>query len=96
MFKNIRIPIGSPKKPKKKLGESKDEVLSPVTGKEYLITDQCFWEQEVPEDYNPTDPNRTPHAITLVDKDTGTIVILPSGSTVKIVSVRKKDGTRRS
>lgn len=58
----------------------------PVDGKEYLVTDQCFWKVlKHPEKYNPYDKTRAPHSIQLVDQDTGTVVNLPSGSIIKIV-----------
>lgn len=56
----------------------------PVKDKEYIVTDQCMWECEPHKDYNPYDIKRKPHAIHLVDKETGTIVLLYSGSVVKI------------
>jgi hypothetical protein len=57
---------------------------------EYLVTDQCFWQQMTPkeqQEYNPYDPKRAPHAITLVDPKNGTLINLPSGSIIKVVKV---------
>lgn len=53
--------------------------------KEYLVTDQCMWQNEPLPDYNPYDPARKPHSVQLVDPVSGTIVNLKSGSVVKIV-----------
>lgn len=63
---------------------------TPLPHKRYLITDQCFWKENPPEDYNPLDPERKPHGITLVDVDSGTIVFLESGSIIQIVEPRKR------
>lgn len=63
--------------------------LKPLEQKEYILTDQCFWETNPPKDYNPLDPKRKPHAITLVDPETGSISILQSGSIIKVVKVRE-------
>ena len=52
---------------------------------EYIVTDECFWIDNKPEDYNPSDPNRKPHFTTLVDMETGSITKLGSGSRVKII-----------
>lgn len=57
----------------------------PLQEKRYMLTDQCFWEQNPPKDYNPLDPKRTPHAVTLVDVDSGSIVILKSGSIIQVI-----------
>lgn len=59
--------------------------LKPIENKEYILTDQCFWEQEPPENYNPYDKTRKPHGIQLVDIETGTVVNLLSGSIIKVV-----------
>lgn len=58
---------------------------TPLMEKEYIVTDQCFWEQNPPKDYNPLDPKRTPHSVSLVDKENGSIVLLKSGSIIKVV-----------
>jgi hypothetical protein len=60
--------------------------LKPHKDKEYIVTDQCFWEQNPPANYNWSDPKRTPHSVTLVDKETGTVVLLQSGSIIKVVT----------
>ena len=65
----------------------KDKFI-PKQDREYIVTDQCMWEADVPTDYNPFDPKRKPHAISLVDKETGTIVNLESGSIIKIVKAK--------
>lgn len=60
----------------------------PIKDKEYIITDQCFWQgltEEEKKQYNPYDKKRAPHGVQLVDPDTGTIVNLLSGSIIKIV-----------
>jgi hypothetical protein len=55
-----------------------------------LVTDQCFWEsQNTPDNYNPLDPKRAPHAITLVDVATGTIVLLKSGSVIQVIEPKE-------
>jgi hypothetical protein len=61
----------------------------PKNNGEYLVTDQCFWQSEDLEEYNPLHPERTPHTMQLVDIKSGTIVNLPSGSIVKIVKINK-------
>lgn len=59
--------------------------------KEYIVTDQCmYWEGDAPEGYN-SDPNRKPHAISLVDPETGTIQNVLSGTRVRIVKARLPD-----
>lgn len=60
---------------------------NPVKEKEYMITDQCFWKIHPRKDYNPLDPERSPHSISLVDVATGTLVQLESGSIIKVVKV---------
>lgn len=75
------------KKYTKKQLEKMAEKWSPQTDREYIITDSCFWETNPPEDYNPHDHKRAPHSIQLVDTDSGTMVNLPSGSVIKVVSV---------
>lgn len=59
--------------------------------KEYIVTDQCWFEEHGIENYNPYDRTRKPHAVTLVDVETGTIVLLYSGSKVKITEMRAVD-----
>ena len=56
--------------------------------KEYIITDDCFWDTNPPQDYNIFDKNRKPHAISLMEKDTGTMVMLKSGSIIKIIDAK--------
>jgi hypothetical protein len=57
----------------------------PLQEKRYLLTDQCFWKQHPPKDYNPLDPNRAPHAIMLVDVETGSVAILKSVSIIQVI-----------
>lgn len=59
--------------------------------KEFIVTDQSWFEEHKIKDYNPYDKTRKPHAVTLVDPDTGTIVLLYSGSRIKIVNAREVD-----
>lgn len=59
--------------------------VKPLSNREYVLTDQCFWNENAPADYNQLDPNRKPHGITLVDKENGSIVFLESGSTIKVI-----------
>lgn len=59
--------------------------LEKLEDQEFIVTDQCFWEQHPKEDYNPLDPKRAPHAVTLVNKNNGTVVMLESGSIIKII-----------
>lgn len=62
--------------------------FKPSPEKEYIITDQCFWQKLSPKEskeYNPYDNKRAPHSVQLVDPDTGTIVNLPSGSIIKVI-----------
>ncbi len=61
------------------------KTFKPVREKEYLVTDQCLYQENPPLEYNPSDPNRSPHVIQLVDVKTGTIVNLKSGSLIKII-----------
>lgn len=56
-----------------------------LLGKKYIITDFCFWEENPPQDYNPLDPNRKPHAIQLVDPDNGSVALLKSGSIIQVI-----------
>jgi hypothetical protein len=51
---------------------------------QFIVTDECFWQDEKPENYNP-DPKRKPHFITIVDIATGSITKLGSGSRIKII-----------
>lgn len=65
---------------------------TPKKNKEYIVTDQCFWKQlgeEEQKKYNPYSKDRHPHTIQLVDPETGTVVDLPSGSRVIVVSTKK-------
>lgn len=73
----------------KKEAENINAKLRPIKDKKYLLTDQCFWEANPPENYNPLDPKRKPHAITLVDIETGSVVMLQSGSIVKVVETKE-------
>lgn len=57
----------------------------PQKKKRYMLTDFCFWEQNPPPDYNPLDPNRKPHAVQLVDVETGTVALLKSGSIIEVI-----------
>lgn len=68
--------------------QGKADKFLPIHEKEYLITDQCFWETNPPENYNPLDPKRTPHSVTLVDVETGSIALLKSGSIIKVIEAR--------
>ena len=63
--------------------------FKPLPEKHYLVTDQCFWMEHPPENYNPLDPKRTPHSIQLVDMETGTVVNLLSGSIIKVIEPKK-------
>lgn len=59
--------------------------------KEYILTDQCFFynmSEKERKEYNG-DPGRTPHAVTIVDVNTGTIKQLESGSIIKIIKEHK-------
>ena len=58
---------------------------TPQKDKEYILTDDCFWDSNPPQDYNIFDPKRKPHAVSLVEKDTGTVVMLKSGSIIKVI-----------
>lgn len=70
--------------------QQKNLKKEPLEDKEYILTDFCFWETNPPEDYNPLDPKRKPHSIQLVDVETGTVALLPSGSIIKVVQLGKK------
>jgi len=63
----------------------------PIKGKEYILSDQCFWEtlsEEEQAEYNPYDKTRKPHAVSLMDAETGTLVNLVSGSRIIIVEAK--------
>lgn len=66
-----------------------DKKFIPKKDAEYIVTDSCFWNEEAPDDYNPLDETRFPHYMQLVDKKSGTMVNLPSGSVVKVVKVKE-------
>lgn len=56
-----------------------------MKNREYIVTDQCFYEENGGgKDYNPDD-RRKPHAISVVDVKTGTIRQIKSGSIITIV-----------
>lgn len=59
--------------------------FTPLAKKRYIVTDQCMWETARLQDYNPLDPRRAPHALTLVDIETGSIAFLKSGSIIKVI-----------
>lgn len=66
----------------------KKSKFEPVPNKEYILTDQCYWNQLSEEEkmkYNPYDKTRAPHGIQLVDPENGTIVNLLSGSIIKVI-----------
>jgi hypothetical protein len=44
-----------------------------------------FRARNPPQDYNPLDPNPKPHAIQLVDVETGSVVMLKSGSIIQVI-----------
>ncbi len=71
--------------------EATKDKFTPVVDRDYLVTDHCGWE-ELTEDekqkYNPYDGSRSPHAVQLIDQETGTVVHLLSGSIVRIVKSR--------
>lgn len=62
--------------------------FKPLPEKEYIITDECYWEMNPPKNYNPYDKTRKPHAVSLVDPETGTVVRLKSGSIIKVVKAK--------
>lgn len=74
---------------KKKLTEEQQKNIIakgvPIVDKEYVVTDECYWISNAPEDYNPYDKTRKPHAVSIVDIDTGTVVLLKSGSIIKVI-----------
>lgn len=59
--------------------------FKPLREKRYMVTDQCMWEASKLKDYNPLDPRRAPHALTIVDIETGSIAFLKSGSIIQVV-----------
>lgn len=64
----------------------------PIAEKEYLVTDQCFYEELTDEEkktYNPYDTKRAPHSMQIVDTETGTVVHLAAGSIIKIIKARE-------
>ena len=69
----------------KKIIKDFENKFIPKKDKEYLLTDQCMWEMETVDDYNPYDDKRKPHILQLVDPISGTIVNLKSGSLIKII-----------
>lgn len=60
----------------------------PQKEKRYILTDQCFWEENPPKDYNILDPKRKPHAVTLVDPENGSVVMLKSGSIISVIEAK--------
>ena len=70
---------------KTKLEKAFEKKLIPSKEKEYIVTDQCMWEMEVADGYNPYDDKRKPHVMQCVDPVSGTIVNLKSGSIIKVV-----------
>lgn len=71
----------------------------PRKDKEYLVTDQCYWETLTPEErekYNPYDKDRFPHGICLIDPETGTLVNLLSGSIIKVIKAKEAFGKKKS
>lgn len=70
--------------------KAKRKRLPKLEDKIYLVTDECFWQKEPPANYNPLDPKRTPHYISLIDIQTGSVTKLESGSQIKIVKAVKK------
>jgi hypothetical protein len=74
-------------KPRKKHARSNGKIktFKPVCDKQYLVTDQCLFQTKPPLEYNPLDPERSPHVVQLVDIKTGTIENLKSGSIIKII-----------
>ncbi len=63
----------------------------PLKEKEYIVTDQCMWQEMTPEEqkaYNPYDTKRAPHTLEIVDKETGTVAYLASGSVIKVIKAR--------
>lgn len=61
-----------------------------LTGRTFMLTDQCFYQEANNEnDYNPDD-RRKPHAISVVDVETGTIRLIKSGSLIKVVKDAEK------
>jgi hypothetical protein len=71
--------------------DMKKDKFTPKKEKEYVVSDQCFWQELTPEEceaYNPYDKKRMPHLIQLMDVETGTIVNLPSGSVIKVIKYR--------
>lgn len=61
-----------------------------LNGRTFMLTDQCFYQEDNNEkDYNP-DNRRKPHAISVVDIDTGTIRLIKSGSMIKVVKDAEK------
>lgn len=69
---------------------AKDKFV-PDAGREYIVTDQCFWEnlsEAERKKYNPYDLKRAPHSIQLVCPETGTMVNLQSGSIITVIKAK--------
>jgi len=49
------------------------------TQKTFMITDSCFWEM------NKQNGTRAPHAIEVVDVDTGQVRFIKSGSKIRFI-----------
>ena len=73
---------------RKKYDQDFDEAISHLKNKAYVLTDQCFWNTNPSKDYNPLDPNRKPHSVTIVDVETGSIAMLKSGSIIKVLEAK--------
>jgi len=70
----------------KKQQKNLENKQMPKPRTQYLVTDSCFWDTNPPQDYNVFDPKRKPHAIELVDTETGTVVLLKSGSIIEVIA----------
>ncbi len=68
----------------------KKQKLQSLEGREFMLTDQCWFQEENNDkDYNPDD-RRKPHMTAAIDLETGTVRMVKSGSIIRIVKDASK------
>lgn len=61
----------------------------PVEEREYIVTDTCMYDPDAGDEYNPLDTERAPHILQCVDRESGTVVHLKSGSVIKVIKANE-------
>lgn len=64
----------------KTISKKNINIEDPVYDKTFIITDQCMWEM------NKQNRKSAPHAVGVVDEETGQLRYIKSGSRIKFVS----------